>query len=46
MASSVPEPRRVPPRVAASLVQALLQGLEIQLMIDPEAFDRAAMLDA
>ena len=46
IASSVPEPRKVPPRVAASLVQALLQGLEIQLMIDPGAFDRAAMLDA
>ena len=46
VASSVPEPRRVNPRVAASMVQALVQGLEIQLMIDPEAFDRAAMLDA
>ena len=46
VASSVAEPRPVPPRVAASLVQALLQGLEIQLMIDPEAFDRAEMLDA
>jgi len=45
LASSVPEPRAVPPRVAASLVQALVQGLEIQLMIDPEAFDRAAMAD-
>ena len=46
VSSSVTEPRPVSPRIAASLVQALLQGLEIQLMIDPEAFDRAEMLDA
>jgi AcrR family transcriptional regulator len=46
VASSVPEPRAVQPLIAASMVQALLQGLEIQLMIDPDAFDRAAMLDA
>lgn len=46
IAGSVPEPRAVPPGIAASIVQALIQGLEIQLMIDPEAFDRAAMLAA
>jgi AcrR family transcriptional regulator len=46
VAQSVTEPRPVPPRIAASLIQAILQGLEIQLMVDPEAFDRAAMLDA
>jgi AcrR family transcriptional regulator len=46
IADSVPEPRAIPPRIAASMIQALLQGLEIQLMIDPEAFDRAAMLEA
>jgi AcrR family transcriptional regulator len=46
VAGSVPEPRPVPPVILASLIQALLQGLEIQLMIDPEAFDREAMLDA
>ncbi|MFO0824940.1 MAG: TetR/AcrR family transcriptional regulator [Gemmataceae bacterium] len=43
---SVPEPRPLQPKIAASIIQALLQGLEIQLMIDPEAFDRAAMFEA
>jgi len=43
---SVPEPRPVKPKTAASMIQALLQGLEIQLMIDPEAFDRAEMFEA
>jgi AcrR family transcriptional regulator len=46
VSSSVAEPRPVSPRIAASLIQALLQGLEIQLMIDPAAFDRAEMLEA
>lgn len=46
VAGSVPEPRVIPPEIAASIVQALLQGLEIQLRIDPEAFDPAAMFDA
>ncbi|VTU01840.1 -family transcriptional regulatory protein : Transcriptional regulator, TetR family OS=Thermincola potens (strain JR) GN=TherJR_0193 PE=4 SV=1: TetR_N: TetR_C_6 [Gemmataceae bacterium] len=46
VADSVPEPRPIDPRAAASLFQALIQGLQIQLMIDPEAFDRAAVLDA
>jgi AcrR family transcriptional regulator len=46
VAQSVTEPRPVQPKIAASLIQAILQGLEIQLMIDPEAFDRSAMLDA
>lgn len=41
--SSVPEPRPVSPRVVASLVQALFHGLDVQLMIDPHAFDRAEM---
>lgn len=45
LAHSVPEAAVNPP-VAASLIQALLQGLEIQLMIDPAAFDRAEMNDA
>jgi AcrR family transcriptional regulator len=46
VADSVPEPHPIPPVIAASVIQALLQGLEIQLMIDPEAFDRTAMFDA
>jgi AcrR family transcriptional regulator len=46
IAGSVPEPRPVPPQVAASIIQALIQGLEIQLTIDPGAFDRGAMLEA
>ncbi len=46
VAQSVPEPRPLPPKIVACLVQAILQGLEIQLLIDPEAFDRATMLDA
>ena len=43
---SVPEPRSVDPRIAASLLQALIHGLTMQLMVDPEAFDRRAMFDA
>lgn len=46
VAHSVPEPRPVSPKVTASIVQALLQGLEIQMMIDPDAFDRTEMLAA
>jgi AcrR family transcriptional regulator len=44
--SSVPDPRPVSPRVVAGLVQALFHGLEVQLMIDPQAFDRAEMYAA
>ncbi|WP_162097380.1 TetR/AcrR family transcriptional regulator [Gemmata obscuriglobus] len=46
VAGSVPEPRFAPPRVAAALVQALIHGLDVQLMMDPEAFDRTEMLGA
>jgi hypothetical protein len=46
IADSVSEPRPLPPEILASILQALVQGLEIQLMIDPEAFDRTAMLEA
>jgi AcrR family transcriptional regulator len=46
IAGSVAEPRPVPPVILASVLQALVQGLEIQLMIDPEAFDRTAMFEA
>lgn len=46
VANSVPEPRPVDPRIAASIFQALVLGIDVQLMIDPAAFDRAAMLDA
>ena len=34
----------VPPRAMASLVQAILHGLSVQLVADPRAFDRAEML--
>jgi AcrR family transcriptional regulator len=43
---SVPEPRPVDPVIAASLLQALVHGLTVQLMVDPEAFDRQAMFEA
>lgn len=43
VAGSVPEPRRASPRVAAALVQALFHGLDVQLMMDPDAFDREEM---
>jgi AcrR family transcriptional regulator len=46
VAGSVPEPRPVPPRVAAGLIQALFHGLGMQLAVDPEAFDRGEMLAA
>lgn len=45
-AASVPEPRPVSPRTTAALVQALILGLEVQLMMDPNAFDRAEMYAA
>lgn len=37
--------RAVPLRTMASLVQAILHGLSVQLVADPQAFDRAEMLD-
>jgi AcrR family transcriptional regulator len=43
IAGSVPEPRAAPPRVLAALLQALLHGLDVQLMMDPDAFDRQEM---
>ena len=46
VAGSVPEPRAVSPRVVAGLVQALFHGLDVQLMMDPDAFDRAEMFAA
>jgi AcrR family transcriptional regulator len=46
VATSVPEPHAVPPPVVASLVQATLHGLGMQLAVDPEAFDRSEMLAA
>ena len=36
--------RRVPPRIMASLIQAVLHGLALQLAVDPRAFDREEML--
>jgi AcrR family transcriptional regulator len=44
IAGSVPEPRFASPRVLAALIQALFHGLDVQLMMDPDAFDRAEML--
>jgi AcrR family transcriptional regulator len=46
IAQSVTEPHAIPPNIAAGLLQALLHGLTVQLMIDPDAYDRQAMLDA
>jgi AcrR family transcriptional regulator len=37
--------RRVAPRAMASLIQATLHGLAMQLAADPNAFDREQMLD-
>jgi AcrR family transcriptional regulator len=42
---SVPRPP-VPPTVAASILMALMQGLGGQIAVDPDAFDRVAMLTA
>jgi AcrR family transcriptional regulator len=44
-ASSLPAPHAVPPAVLASIVMALFQGLGGQLAVDPNAFDRGAMLE-
>ena len=46
VADSVAEPRPVEPRIAASLLQALIHGLTMQPMVDPDAFDRKAMFEA
>lgn len=46
VATSVPEPHAVPPPVVASLLQATLHGLGMQLAVDPDAFDRGEMLAA
>lgn len=43
--SSVPEPS-VSPQVIAALMQALFHGLDVQLMMDPDAFDRQEMFAA
>ncbi|MCI0704492.1 MAG: TetR/AcrR family transcriptional regulator [Planctomycetia bacterium] len=43
--SSVPEPRAASPKVLAAIMQSLFLGLDIQLMIDPEAFDRQEMFE-
>lgn len=43
---SVPEPRQTSPRVLAAIIQALFHGLDTQLMMDPEAFDRQEMFAA
>lgn len=43
VAGSVPEPRLASPQVTAALIQALFHGLEVQLMMDPGAFDRQEM---
>lgn len=37
--------RSVPPRAMASLIQAMLHGLAMQLVADPNAFNRPEMLD-
>lgn len=46
IAGSVPEPRPVSPRTVAALLQALFHGLDVQLMMDPNAFDRQEMFAA
>ena len=43
VAGSIPEPHSTSPRVIASLIQALFHGLDVQLMMDPDAFDRDEM---
>jgi AcrR family transcriptional regulator len=43
---SVPEPRVASPRVTAALIQALFIGLDVQLMMNPESFDRQEMFAA
>jgi AcrR family transcriptional regulator len=44
-AQSVPGPHAVSPDIAAGLIQALIHGLTVLLMVDPAAFDRAAMYE-
>jgi AcrR family transcriptional regulator len=46
IASSLPTPRPVAPDVLASIVIAMFQGLGGQLAVDPDAFDRTAMVEA
>lgn len=46
IASSVPEPRVASPWVLAALIQALIHGLDMQMMLDPNAFDRNEMFSA
>jgi AcrR family transcriptional regulator len=46
IAQSVPEPRLFSPEIAACLLQGLLHGLNVQLMVDPSAFDRLEMFAA
>lgn len=45
-ASAGGETPAVPPAVSASIVMALFQGLGGQLAVDPNAFDKAAVVDA
>lgn len=45
IASSLPKASHVQPLVLASIVMALFQGLGGQLAVDPNAFDRRAMLE-
>jgi hypothetical protein len=44
--TSVPEPRVASPWVLAALIQALIHGLDMQMMLDPNAFDRNEMFSA
>ena len=46
IAGSVPEPQTTSPQVTAALIQALFHGLDVQLMMDPNAFDRQEMFAA
>ncbi len=46
IAGSVPEPQLASPQVIAALIQALFHGLDVQLMMDPAAFDRQEMFAA
>jgi AcrR family transcriptional regulator len=39
-----PELRHVPPRALASLIQAILHGLAVQVVADPRAFEPEAMV--
>jgi AcrR family transcriptional regulator len=43
---SVPEPRTTSPRVMAALLQSIFLGLDVQLMMNPDAFDRQEMFAA